>query len=70
MPMPIGPVKFACTRCQWHRSLMLQSDTLILPSWTRCCPRCGCDKMQQTKGNHFDNLLGTIAKRLARTLDR
>lgn len=66
MPIPIGPVKFVCPCCHWQRTIRMTSDVLCLPEWARRCPRCGCDQMQQTKGNYLESTLGALAERLSR----
>lgn len=69
MPVPLGPMKFVCPRCHWRRTIMMPSDVIFLPEWARCCPRCGCDQMQQAKGNRIESMLSTLAERLSRALD-
>lgn len=69
MPVPLGPVKFVCPRCHWQRTIMMPSDVICLPEWARCCPRCGCNQMQQARGNRIESILGTLAERLSRALN-
>lgn len=70
MPVPLGPIKFVCPRCRWQRTVYVASDTLIRPEWSRHCPQCGCEQLQQGKGGSLASLFGSLAERLLRKLGK
>lgn len=70
MPVPLGPIKFVCPRCHWQRTIYVASDVFIRPEWSRHCQQCGCGQLEQVRGSHLASMLGNLAERLLRKLNK
>jgi Zn finger protein HypA/HybF involved in hydrogenase expression len=60
MPITPRPMTFECPQCHWKRTYAPSTDTLLLPSWAQCCPRCGHKGMQYHSANRIAELVAKL----------
>jgi len=48
MPIPVSPVTYSCTRCEWKKTVMPKGDVLIRNyTWFNVCPKCGNSELER-----------------------